>query len=758
MELKNTFESVETNVDSFTQFKIDATPLMFKMLSSDIYTDKIMAVIRELSTNAVDSMIEAGTINTKKYDVTLPNALNPVFKIRDYGTGLDEEGIKRVYTYGASSRNTSNSFVGAFGIGSKSPFAYTKTGFDITSWCNGKCYHYNASLVEGIPQIFKISEEDTTEPNGIEVAIAVDRRDYPYFEEKAKKFYAWFDYLPNINIELDIEKLRTEENGKKFLYDTDDFIFFEHSSWRHDNISIKMGGILYKIPGVFSDFERQYIPDYRGLIIKAPIGRYSLQPSREQIDGTNENKERLKEDLDKYIQTTVKQLEVQLKEMLDTPDISYNEKAIMIRNNKSFNHLVGDSGSRYSDSAYDKMRKVFLDKLSEFSPETYSAYERFSVMMSKKEIELSDGSKTMFNPMEIMTSSGYSQRGKKRSNAYGSKFLIRDVNCVKGQIDLSNSSNNQSVFTHSDLWDRTDPNNPVWLLKTHPELVQELKTKAMEEFGMNDYQIVLASEWNQKWKEDHKPEIVKVVKPDGSVENVKKDVTIKVYVARTSSYDNASFLVDRKPEDFAGHYIYFYEGRYTDMSSIHLSCLAEFLYNFNRTCKNNKDATRDSYEIWCVNVKMKKHVEKYGTSAIDEIKKIVNDYTFRIRPDKYNFLEKIGYALKDKRKDWIPYCALARAYEEVAAVCPNTDQNVYTTLATLMAHYNNHFSGMQIKADRPNSPMMDKWMEDYSPIVTSLLDSNTYYGPSPFELIGAELFIDKFGKDAVKDAFNGDLW
>ena len=161
MEIENTLENVNTNIDSFQEFKIAATPLMFKLLSSDIYTDKIRAVIRELSTNAVDSMIEAGTINTYKYQVTIPSVLSPVFKIRDFGTGLDEEGIKRVYTYGDSSRNKSNLFVGAFGIGSKSPFAYTKTGFDIVSWCNGKRYHYNASLIEGVPQIFKVDERVT---------------------------------------------------------------------------------------------------------------------------------------------------------------------------------------------------------------------------------------------------------------------------------------------------------------------------------------------------------------------------------------------------------------------------------------------------------------------------------------------------------------------------------------------------------------------------------------------------------------------
>jgi len=42
----------------------------------------IKTIVREYSTNAKDSQVEAGV--TKPFDVQLPSVNNPMFKIRDY--------------------------------------------------------------------------------------------------------------------------------------------------------------------------------------------------------------------------------------------------------------------------------------------------------------------------------------------------------------------------------------------------------------------------------------------------------------------------------------------------------------------------------------------------------------------------------------------------------------------------------------------------------------------------------------------------
>ena len=79
-----------------TQFKLKADPKAFNILSDKIYTHKVRAVIREISTNAVDAHIEAG--NTEKFDVHLPTAIESWFSVRDYGTGLSHEDCMSIYT------------------------------------------------------------------------------------------------------------------------------------------------------------------------------------------------------------------------------------------------------------------------------------------------------------------------------------------------------------------------------------------------------------------------------------------------------------------------------------------------------------------------------------------------------------------------------------------------------------------------------------------------------------------------------------
>ena len=54
-------------------FKIQASAKAFEILSSNIYTHKVRAVIREYNCNAYDAHVDAG--NSEPWDVHLPTAL-----------------------------------------------------------------------------------------------------------------------------------------------------------------------------------------------------------------------------------------------------------------------------------------------------------------------------------------------------------------------------------------------------------------------------------------------------------------------------------------------------------------------------------------------------------------------------------------------------------------------------------------------------------------------------------------------------------
>lgn len=186
-----------SGVQSASGFTIAQTSKMFKILSDSLYSDKVMAAIRELSTNAYDSHIAAG--NKNPFKVTLPTAANPNFSVRDYGTGLSQEDMENLYTtYGASNKNDSNDFVGCLGLGSKSPFAYTKS-FTTASYFNGKKYTYVASIDDsGVPALNLFNISDTDEPNGLEISFAVKQYDFNEFSNKAIRIFHYFKMKPII--------------------------------------------------------------------------------------------------------------------------------------------------------------------------------------------------------------------------------------------------------------------------------------------------------------------------------------------------------------------------------------------------------------------------------------------------------------------------------------------------------------------------------------------------------------------------------
>ena len=173
---------------------------IFSVLRNQMYSDKVLAVIREYSTNAYDAHIDAG-IKHVPIRVTLPSNIFPEFKVRDYGLGLSEEDIGKVYAfYGRSTKRDSNETVGQLGFGSKSAFAYGDN-FVITSYHGGLKTVYNAVIdTTQIGKISKLYQEPmkSDDRTGVEITVPIKSSDYNSFEVKARSFYAYWDVLPDI--------------------------------------------------------------------------------------------------------------------------------------------------------------------------------------------------------------------------------------------------------------------------------------------------------------------------------------------------------------------------------------------------------------------------------------------------------------------------------------------------------------------------------------------------------------------------------
>lgn len=332
---KDTLSSAQVESTSFT---CEASPQMFQILTDKIYKDPISSLVRELISNAHDSHVQAGTLSTP-IDIHVPNELEPVFSVRDYGVSMSEEDIKTVYTvFFRSSKNDNDDQVGGFGLGAKLPFAYTDQ-FTITTFLNGTKTVYLACKENGLPVLKKVLTTPSNEKRGVLVEVPVSNGDERYFISALKEFshYSTFNmkysdmntYTPR-TIVADIQKYVDMFDCNTKVYEAPDC----------QEIIIRLGGVSYEITvsenlvdswGLRRNIERHIERRHtkvcwdlcnvrRGyaLVLDYPVG--SLQPtaSRESLQLTEKNKreivyriEALRIRLNKYINEQGKAISTQ---------------------------------------------------------------------------------------------------------------------------------------------------------------------------------------------------------------------------------------------------------------------------------------------------------------------------------------------------------------------------------------------------------------------------------------------------------------
>jgi hypothetical protein len=283
-----------------SEFGIDSSDVshVIHLLRNQIYSNKTLAVIREYTTNAVDAHVESGKPNLP-IQVTLPTKFEPTFKVRDFGSGLNHEEIKNLYTrYCKSTKRQSNSFTGQLGIGCKAGFAYGDS-FGIVSYCNGIKNTYNAQVDESTKgKVILLDSSSTTEPNGMEIIISVADSDVSVFRTQSLELFKFFKVRPDIK-NLGEDKIKEEvvllegSNWKLYEEQSHSYNYYHsrnsfYSPYNHNAIAV-MGNIGYLIdPSNINDASKevQQLCSLRNLRIEFEIGELSVAPSREALEYT----------------------------------------------------------------------------------------------------------------------------------------------------------------------------------------------------------------------------------------------------------------------------------------------------------------------------------------------------------------------------------------------------------------------------------------------------------------------------------------
>lgn len=186
---------------------------IFAVLHGTLYSRKEYALLREYGSNAWDEHRQAG-IPDVPIKVSLPTDLEPTLVIRDYGRGLSEEDIYKVYArYGKSTKRSDSNAVGFLGIGSKAAFAYTDT-FTITSYHEQKKSIYVCVLGEDhVGRVNKLHEEPCGDETGVEIRVAVNPKDAATFQSEASDLFRFFKPTPIINIAIEPSEFDGRSNG-----------------------------------------------------------------------------------------------------------------------------------------------------------------------------------------------------------------------------------------------------------------------------------------------------------------------------------------------------------------------------------------------------------------------------------------------------------------------------------------------------------------------------------------------------------------
>ena len=167
---KKTVEETIYGAEKEMEFEINTdTHIIFEILRDKMYSDKIGAVCREIASNSRDANREAGRKDVPiTIEIVKPHKFASIghttIVFHDNGIGITPDRMADVFIkYASSTKNDSNEQTGGFGLGAKTPFAYSDT-FTVVTVCDWAEPIYETRKVQEI-----ISQEQYDEDleNGV---------------------------------------------------------------------------------------------------------------------------------------------------------------------------------------------------------------------------------------------------------------------------------------------------------------------------------------------------------------------------------------------------------------------------------------------------------------------------------------------------------------------------------------------------------------------------------------------------------------
>ena len=225
-EIKNSIKTNSSSQESH-EFSIGDVSTIIEILRNRLYSNPIQTLTQEYMCNARDAHREAERngvegATQRPIQVTMPTELESVIKFRDFGVGLSKPRVKDVFVnYGVSTKRSDNDETGGFGLGAKSAWAYTDS-FVVVSYYEGTCSTYIAHTGNNKNGTFElVSEEPTSEPNGVEVQIPVKSSDIYKFKSAVYRTAMFWKVKPELKGIADSEIPREYSVNSSVIFEKD---------------------------------------------------------------------------------------------------------------------------------------------------------------------------------------------------------------------------------------------------------------------------------------------------------------------------------------------------------------------------------------------------------------------------------------------------------------------------------------------------------------------------------------------------------
>ena len=291
MKISSTAKSYEStiNVESKKMgFAPEAQSFLMDMMSDGLYSDKFGSIVREIASNCIDANTESGSTEPIRIKVTKPNSFANQGEISfsDNGIGISPQRIDDIFTlYFASTKRDGNEMIGGFGIGAKSPFAYTDV-FRVVTRFEGTEYTYLMEKKGDDRTCTLLTEGDYEGPSGTTILIPVaDAYDYEKFVDAINRQTV---LMRPISVELS-----TGEFVPASVYEYQHFYIVRQRGGSELENKVALGNVIYdcnelgKIIGLKSSYYSLNI------IPKLNIGDVMPTMSRESLQFTEEAKENI---------------------------------------------------------------------------------------------------------------------------------------------------------------------------------------------------------------------------------------------------------------------------------------------------------------------------------------------------------------------------------------------------------------------------------------------------------------------------------